>query len=106
MAMPLSRQSAKSSTIGFRQVKGNSVVSLVSYIRWMGSLQDKLQGGTESGIRTIKNFLGFSMKENQLHTRHWELTTIFVNACWKMDQRNDRFRSNDGQVLQICYQLT
>lgn len=37
LAMPLSRQSAKSPTIGFSQVKGNSVVSLVYYNRWMSS---------------------------------------------------------------------
>lgn len=48
-------------------------------------LQDKLQGGTERGIRTIESFLGFSMKENQLQTRHWEMATIFVNACREME---------------------
>lgn len=69
-------------------------------------LQDKLQGEAESGIRTIENFLGFSMKEDQLHTRYWEMATIFVNACWRMEQRNGRFRSSNAQVLQICYQLT
>lgn len=58
---------------------------LYSMDEFMLLLQDKLQGGTESGIRTIERFLGFSMKENQLHTKHWEVSTIFVNACRKME---------------------
>lgn len=79
---------------------------LYSMDEFMLLLQDKLQGGTESGIRTIESFLGFSMKENQLHTRHWEMATISVNACRKMELRNGRFRSNNAKVLQICCQLT
>lgn len=68
-------------------------------------LQDKLQGGTESCIRTREKFLGFSLKEPAPHTRHSGMTTVLINACWKMEQRNGRVGSNDAQVLQIYYQL-
>lgn len=88
MVMPLPRSISQKPHNWLQPSEGKQCCKfglLYSMDEFMLLLQDKLQGGTESGIRTIESFLGFSMKENQLQTRHWEMATIFVNACREME---------------------
>lgn len=47
-------------------------------------LQDKLQGGTESCIRTGENFLGFSLKGHPAPHKTLGNGHRFINAGWKM----------------------